>query len=264
MGRMLTQAWHSVGRRTILGLLLTIAAILSLPTVGFGFSQVYEEKYPLPSGGSFELVNVNGSVQVDGWDRDEVEVRAVKTTTGDERDLARVEIQVDSAQGHVAVHTRYPQGSGVEVAVEYHVRVPYRVLLGGVETVNGNVMVRGVDGNGDLRTVNGDVDVSNSSGRFSAHTTNGSIRLKLRRLADDGPMALETVNGSVVLALPHDAHAALNAQSLNGDFSSQLPVTATSSRVGRGVSGTIGAGGCRISLRTVNGGIRVVVDEPGV
>jgi hypothetical protein len=26
----------------------------------------------------------------------------------------------------------------------------------------------------------------------------------------------------------------------------------------------IGAGGCRISLRTVNGGIRVVVDEPGV
>ncbi len=264
MSRMLTQSWHRVGRRAILATLLIAAAIVSVPKAGFGFSQVYEQKYPLPSGGSFELVNVNGSVQVDGWDRDEVEVRAVKTTTGDERDLARVEIQVDSAQGHVAVRTRYPQGSGVEVAVEYHVRVPYRVLLGGVETVNGNVLVRGVDGNGDLRTVNGDVDVSESSGRFSAHTTNGSIRLKLRKLADSGPMALETVNGSVVLALPHDAHAALNALSLNGDFSSQLPVTSNSSAVGRGVSGMIGAGGCRISLRTVNGGIRVVVDEPGV
>lgn len=264
MGRMLTQAWHRSGRKTILSALIIAAAMLCIPGRGFAFSQVYEQKYPLASGGSFELVNVNGSVQVDGWDRDEVEVRAVKTTTGDERDLSRVEIQVDSAQDHIAVRTRYPQGSGVEVAVEYHVRVPYRVLLGGVETVNGNVLVRGVDGNGELRTVNGDVDVSESSGRFSARTTNGSIRLKLRKLADSGPMSLETVNGSVVLGLPHDAHAALNAVSLNGDFSSQLPVTATSSSAGRGVSGTIGAGGCRISLRTVNGGIRVVVDEPGV
>jgi hypothetical protein len=30
--------------------------------------------YPLPSGGSFVLENVNGSVQVEGWSRDEVEV----------------------------------------------------------------------------------------------------------------------------------------------------------------------------------------------
>lgn len=261
---MLTQAWHQAARKTILGALMIAAAILSIPSASFAISQVYEQKYPLSSGGSFALLNVNGSVQVDGWERDEVEVRAVKTTTGDEKDLARVEIEVDSARDRVAVRTRYPQGSGVEVAVEYHVHVPYRVLLGGVETVNGNVQIRGVNGKGDLRTVNGDVDVSDSSGRFSAHTTNGSIHLQLRRLSDDGPMALETVNGSVILGLPHDARAELNALSLNGDFSSQLPVTTTSSYAGRGISGMLGAGGNRISLRTVNGGIRVVVQEPGV
>ncbi len=261
---MLTQAWQRAGRGTALGALLIAAAILGVPSAGFGFNQVYEQKYPLEAGGSFALVNVNGSVQVDGWEREEVEVRAVKTTTGDERDLERVQIEVDSARDHVAVRTRYPQGSGVEVAVEYHVHVPYRVLLGGVETVNGNVLVRGVEGKGELRTVNGDVDVSDSSGRFSAHTTNGSIHLKLRKLSDDGPMALETVNGSVVLGLPHDAQAELSADSLNGDFSSQLPVTTTSSRAGRGVSGMLGGGGNRISLRTVNGGIRVVLAEPGI
>ena len=263
---MLTQAWRKAGRGVAFGVMLIAAAVLGVAPAGFGFNQVYEQKYPLESGGSFALTNVNGSVQVDGWERDEVEVRAVKTTTGDEHDLERVQIEVDSAKGHVAVRTRYPQGSGVEVAVEYHVHVPYRVLLGGVETVNGDVQVRGVEGSGELRTVNGDVDVSDSSGRFNAHTTNGSIHLKLRKLSDDGPMALETVNGSVVLGLPHDAHAELNALSLNGDFSSQLPVTTTttSSRAGRGVAGLLGAGGNRISLRTVNGGIRVVLAEPGV
>jgi hypothetical protein len=68
----------------------------------------------------------------------------------------------------------------------------------------------------------------------------------------------------VVLGLPHDAQAELSADSLNGDFSSQLPVTTTSSRAGRGVSGMLGGGGNRISLRTVNGGIRVVLAEPGI
>jgi DUF4097 and DUF4098 domain-containing protein YvlB len=265
VGRILKQAWHRAGRGVAFGALLMAAAVLAMPSAGFGFDQVYEQKYPLEAGGSFALTNVNGSVLVDGWERDEVEVRAVKSTTGDASDLERVQIEVDSAKGHVAVRTRYPQGSGVEVAVEYHVHVPYRVLLGGVETVNGNVQVRGVEGRGELRTVNGDVDVSDSAGRFNAHTTNGSIHLKLRKLSDDGPMALETVNGSVVLGLPHDAHAELNAVSLNGDISSQLPVTTTtSSRAGRGVAGLLGAGGNRISLRTVNGGIRVVLAEPGV
>ena len=146
MGGMLTQAWHKAGRRAIFGGLLAAVAVLGIAPAGFGATQVYEQKYPLPAGGSFALMNVNGSVQVDGWEREEVEVRAVKTTTGDERDLARVDIEVDSARDHVAVRTRYPQGSGVEVAVEYHVHVPYRVLLGGVETVNGDVSVRGVDG----------------------------------------------------------------------------------------------------------------------
>ena len=30
--------------------------------------------------GSFELNNVNGTVRIEGWDKNEVEVRAIKTT----------------------------------------------------------------------------------------------------------------------------------------------------------------------------------------
>ncbi len=92
--------------------------------------QAFKQTYPLPSGGSFLLDNVNGSVQVDGWDRDEVEVTAVKTSQSDQHDVELVKIEVDSTPGKIAVHTRYPKGEGAEVAVEYHVHVPYRILLG--------------------------------------------------------------------------------------------------------------------------------------
>lgn len=230
-------------------------------------TQTFLQTYPLSAGGSFQLENINGSVRVEGWERNEVEVRAVKTSISDPRDADRVKIEVCSQPGAVAVHTRYPEGTGVEVAVEYVVHVPYRVLLGTVETVNGSVMVRGVEGGGDLRSVNGDVQVLDSSGRFSAKTTNGNLRLQLRELVDGDPMNIETVNGSVVLGLPSNAHADLKILSMNGDFSSELPVTSTTgtpaarafrARLGRG------SGGGQISVRTVNGAIRLVVERPGV
>jgi hypothetical protein len=251
--------------RAILPGALLVFAVLCSSFPSFASDQEFKHTYPLSAGGSFLLENVNGSVQVDGWDKDEVEVRAVKTAESDPRDLELVKIQVDSEPGQVSVHTKYPKGEGVEVAVEYHVYVPYRVLLGSVETVNGSVLVRGIEGAGELRSVNGNVEVLDSSGRFNAKTTNGNLRLELRHLLDGGPMNIETVNGSVVLGLPSDARADLKVLNMNGDFYSELPVTSTSrSPAARAFHARIGTGGGEISVRTVNGGIRLVMQRPAV
>jgi hypothetical protein len=247
--------------------LVLLAGVLTFSLPGFATTdQVFNETYKLPAGGHFQLDNVNGSVQVEGWDRDEVEVHAVKTSQSDAHDLDQVKIEVESHPGEVDVHTRYPTGQGAEVAVEYHIRVPNRVLLGCIQTVNGSLLVRGVDGGGDLRSVNGNVEVTESSGRFSAKTTNGNLRLELRHLIDGAPMNLETVNGSVVLGLPSNASADLNMRNMNGDLYSDFPVTSTATLPGaRSFHGRLGRGnGGAISVRTVNGGIRLVVEHPGV
>jgi hypothetical protein len=226
--------------------------------------QVFEHTYPLPSGGQFVLDNVNGSVQVEGWDREEVEVTAVKTAQNDPRDVDRVRIEVQTQPSEVDVRTLYPHGEGAGVAVEYHIHVPSRVLLGSVHTVNGSLIVRGVDGGGELRSVNGDVEVLESSGRFNAKTTNGNLRLELLQLGDGAPMNLETVNGSVELGLPWDARADLNMRNINGGLYSDVPVTSRVALPGsRAFHGRLGHGGGAISLRTVNGGIRLVLEHPG-
>ncbi|MGA7922208.1 MAG: DUF4097 family beta strand repeat-containing protein [Candidatus Acidiferrales bacterium] len=241
---------------------LTAGCVLAWPS--FAADQNFHQTYPLSAGGSFALENVNGSVQVEGWSRDEVEVSATKTGRSDPRDVEQVKIQVDSCPGRVAVHTYYPQGEGAEVAVEYHVHVPYRVLLGSVKTVNGSVSVRGVEGGGELKSVNGNVEVVDSSGRFSEKTTNGNLRLELRELLAGGPMNLETVNGSVFLGLPSSARADLNFLAMNGDFYSELPVSSTvGAPAERAFHAKLGTGGGQISVRTVNGGIRLVVQRPG-
>jgi len=243
---------------------LTVPLLFLCAASSFAYTQVFQQTYPLPSGGRFALANVNGSVQVEGWGRDEVEVRALKTTEGDDSDLERVRIEVDTAHNGVAVNTRYPTDSEVPVFVDYQIRVPYHIFLSDIATVNGSISVRGVEGTGDLHSVNGNVEVTDSAGRFGAHTTNGNIVFGLTRLADGRPMALETVNGSVILGLPADARGDIRARSMNGAFTSDLPALVHSAYGGRGFRGTLGTGGGAISLRTVNGAIRIRLERPGV
>ena len=73
-------------RATALFLLL-LAAVWAAP--GYAISKEFNQSYPLQPGGSFELQNVNGAVEVQGWDRNEIEVHAVKTAKSRESDLER-------------------------------------------------------------------------------------------------------------------------------------------------------------------------------
>src|SRR5580704_2310719 len=227
------------------------------------YDQVYEKVVPLPAGGAFHIENVNGTVDVRAWDRNEVEIHAVKTANRNPADLDLVSIETRSTAGRVEVSTHYPPDQGVDVTVEYSIRVPRRVLLETVATVNGNVRVTGVEGSGQLQTVNGDIEVYDCAGGFNARGTNGSIHEELQRLAPK-PLSLETMNGSVLLAIPAGAGAQLDAQSLNGEIRTEKPVLMNGSFGHGSFRGKLGAGGESLRIRTVNGVIQISVWKPTV
>jgi hypothetical protein len=235
---------------------LVLAAASAVPC--FAISKEFNQTYPLQPGGSFELQNVNGTVDVQTWDRDVVEVRAVKTAKHKESDLDLVSIDVDAKPGAVAVTTRYPQNEGVDVNVEYVVHVPHCAHVERLGTVNGTLRVAGVEAIEDLRTVNGNIEVYEGGGSVHAHTTNGNVHLELLRLQDKNGAIAETTNGSVLLAVPPDTHADLEARCLNGNFFSELPLALESTQRPRETHGKLGKGGAPIRLHTINGGIRVV------
>jgi hypothetical protein len=224
----------------------------------FAISKEFNQTYPLQPGGSFELQNVNGTVDVQSWDRDEVEVRAVKTAKQKESDLELVSIDVDAKRDSVSVTTRYPQNEGVEVAVEYIVHVPHCAHVEHLGTVNGTLRVAGVEAIEDLRTVNGNIEVYEGGGSVHAHTTNGNVHLELLRVQDKNGAVAETTNGSLLLAVPADTQADLEARCLNGNFSSELPLALESTQRPRETHGKLGKGGVPIRLHTINGAIRVV------
>src|ERR1700690_2597722 len=185
--------------------LFILAAGLGSAAPGFAKSKDFNQSYPLTAGGSFELQNVNGPIQVEGWDRNVIEIHAVKIAKEKESDLDRVTIEVDAKPNDVSVITRYPQNEGVEVAVEYTIRVPHGARVEHIGTVNGTVKIAGVDTVEELRTVNGNIEVYEGGGSVHARTTNGNVHLELhpvRHPQDKSGAIAETTNGSVLLAAP--------------------------------------------------------------
>jgi hypothetical protein len=244
-----------ISRATLLAVLLT--AVCALP--GFALSKNFSQTVPLQPGGTFELQNVNGTVELQGWDRDEIEIHAVKTAKEKESDLDRVSIDVSAQPNSVSVTTRYPQNEGVEVAVEYTVHVPRNARVERLSTVNGTLRISSLENIGDLRTVNGNIEVYESGGAVVAHVTNGNLHLELTHLREQDATVAETTNGSVLLALPVTTQADLEARCLNGSFSSELPLSVESTQRPREVHGKLGRGGAPIRLRTVNGGIQIAI-----
>ena len=233
-----------------------VLGVLAVP--GFAHSKDFDQIYTLQPGGSFELQNVNGPVEVQGWDKDVVEVHAVKTAKRNNADLARVTVEVEATPKSISVSTHYPQDEGVEVAVEYVIHVPYTAHVEHIGTINGSLKIAGVPAVDDLHTVNGNIEVFDGGGSVHAHTTNGNVHLELAHFNGGSGATAETTNGSLLVALPGDTQANVETRCLNGNFLSEMPIAMESTLRPREMRGRFGKGGAPLKLRTINGGIRIV------
>lgn len=248
---MVRSTYRQVGLTVLLATLIAAAECCAV-------TKEVTTTYPLKPDGSFDLKNVNGTVRIEAWDKDVVEVRAVKTTQDKESALDQVTIDVDAKPDALSISTRYPEEGGVEVAVDYTIHVPRHAHLNHLSTVNGTLSVTESEGIGDLHTVNGNIEIYGGSGNVHARTTNGDVYLEWKHAADAHGAVAETTNGSVLLAIPADTKASLEARCRNGSFSSDLPFRMMGEDEPRVLHGRLGRGGVPIHLGTVNGAIRVV------
>jgi len=202
--------------------------------------------------------NIQGEINVEGWDRAEVEVTAAKISSGPGDHLDDVRVITELGDGSLKFRTVYPPHLDEPVRVNYRVRVPRQVRLPSLRTLEGNISVRHVEGPVDARTLSGNIAQTDVTGRVVARALTGSIFVSLRALpSGTAPLLLDTVNGNVVLLLPPHSNADLElstvAGNIDGNYAFQV-----SSIPGDSIRRTrVGQGGVTISLRTVRGSIHV-------
>ena len=215
----------------------------------------------LPASGSLTVGGgPNGGVQVTGWDRNEVLLRArVQAWADDEQEAAEIARQVQ-VRTDGTIRAEGPQRRGrASWAVSYEVFAPRATDLQ-LETDNGGVAIENVRGDIDFRVSNGGVRLEGVGGDVRGRTTNGGINATLTGGTWDGEgLDVETTNGGIRLQVPSDYSARLESGTVNGQIHIDFPVT-VQGRVGREISTTLGEGGPLVRVRTVNGGVRISRD----
>jgi DUF4097 and DUF4098 domain-containing protein YvlB len=255
------------------------------------FTENFSYSYSLKPGGRVSIENLNGSVEVTGWDKDTIEITGAKYAATEDL-LRALKIDIQQSSDAVSIRTVRPSATRGNYGARYRLRVPRRVQLERLTSSNGHVEARDIEGparirtsNGGVRitntkgdleieTSNGSIDVNDHSGSITGHTSNarvsvdlsdpeqgrpvrlessnGGINLKMRSF-NRNSIRLSTSNASINLALPDNAGVQIRADTSNGHISSDMPVQGTMKRTH--ADGQIGAGGPSVELSTSNGSI---------
>ena len=215
----------------------------------------------LPATGELSVdAGPNGGITVEGWDRNEILVRArVRTQARSEEEARELASEVRVEQGDGRIRSEGPRDSDRNRrnwSVSYEVFAPRRTSLD-LASVNGGLRVSRVEGTLELSTTNGAISLEQVAGAVRGRTTNGGLDVRLVGDRWNGSgLDLQTTNGGVTLTLPEDYSARLETQTVNGGMQIDFPVT-VQGRIGRSISTQLGAGGPLIKVRTSNGGVTI-------
>lgn len=224
------------------------------------FKEEFHYSYKLNSGGRLAVESFNGSIEIQGWDKEEVEINGTRYASTKDL-LSALKIDIVQSDDAVRIRTVRPSGRRGNMGASYVIHAPQQVELERIDTSNGRIHVEGIEGNARLRTSNGrvhvarlqgDVEVTTSNGRvelvetsgsavlrtsngsikadgvrghFEARTSNASIDAHLLEAGGSRPMKLHTSNGSVKLTMEQTPAGDIHASTNNGSITLYAPAS---------------------------------------
>lgn len=203
----------------------------------------FKETQSADPQGSVEIVAITGgSIELDGWDRPEVEV-----TGPSQADAERVRIS-RSGGGKTTVHVAPYGGGGEELRLVIHVPAGSSVMT---DLVNANLKVGGLKGDAQLRLLNGsvrgdvegDLQVNSVTGNVSMSTP-AARRVEVKTISGDiqlrggsGEADVSTVSGKVQTDWGTLTRARF--KSISGEMSAKFSLAPDAQLEAESVSGTI-------------------------
>jgi len=218
------------------------------------------QKYPLAAGGTVEIINANGPIEVTAGADGTVELVAVMegramTDTRAKEILSEARIEESVTPEHIKLTTIRSQRNG-RLEVSYKVTVPQnaRVEMTGN---NGTLKADGLRGHVKAMVMNGRLELTGLRGSVDAASVNGGVSAKMAEVT--ARVRLESTNGRVELEIPKETKATLNARAVNGGVSvTGLSAQEASGRRIRNLESVLNGGGPEIDIRVTNGRITIL------
>jgi len=227
------------------------------------------------------IETINGSIDVKGYDGNEIIVDAIMKVTGEEQDvcdelLKKIKVEVDKEGKTLQIEPDFEstKKKGYNWSVSFTVQVPKRkeanaeTLNGGIEvkdvaggnfeTINGGTNCFNLKGDAKAETINGGIEFSEVSGDVEASTINGSVNLECKKVMPSD-IEFSTINGKISVKILKIPDAELDISAMNGSIKIDgLPNIEMKSK-SRSFSSTLGSGKGNYELSTINGSVEFEV-----
>ena len=260
-----------MGRRTILN--VAGALVLCMAAAVVTSAQDFQRSYNLGDGGTVEIANVSGDINLTGYEGSAIVVNAFK----EGRDGNLVEVEDLSTQGRVHLRAKYPNNCNCEASIRFEVRVPRsaNINFDKISTASGNLKAEGFAGRLHLSTASGDVTVSRVGGEIKANSASGTVRVadatgtvnansasgdvevELTRLDGAGDMKFSSASGDVHVRMPTNIDANVSLSTVSGDIETNFPIEAKRNRHGSGsrAEGQLGSGARTLKISSASGNV---------
>lgn len=188
---------------------------------------------PLSPTGRVELKSYKGDIQITGWDKAEVDVRAVvrgDTLFWDDRYWEETQVVVERWGDTVRIRSRSPKRPRIIIGfnvsttpfIDYEIRVPRPVRLE-LKDYKSGIHLADLEGHLRVNTYKGDLVLEEFRGALELETYKGTARLHIPDLTGDS--SIETYKGDVrVQVNPEDDFRFDADLGRRADFYSDFPL----------------------------------------
>ncbi|MDZ7691268.1 MAG: DUF4097 family beta strand repeat-containing protein [Balneolaceae bacterium] len=228
--------------------------------------------------GKLQLGLVRGTVEISGYDGNEVIIRYGSDNKIEEKQEVTKEglrrISGNSIGFEAEENNNVVEIGGISPMheVEFDISVPRNFSID-LSLVHGDdLTIENVNGELEISHVNGDVELINVGGSATVNTVNGDIIATFQSIAQNKPMAFSNVNGDIDVTLPANAQVSTKMKSDWGevytDFDMDIqrdstnPVNSSDSgtfrvSVNNWIYGTINGGGPEFLFKSMRGDIYI-------
>jgi hypothetical protein len=255
-------------------------------------NEVITKTIPFPTeAGAHRIVvdNISGSIDVVGYDGDDIQLVARRTSFGASAErLAeskqKIALEVTQESGRVIIFVNTPwrcgdgtlsyrrrDDAGFDADFDFEIKVPSHADFS-LRTVNkGTVKVTNMHGAFEVENVNGGIVMTGIVGSGQASTVNGSVTVDFKK-NPGSRCGFRTVNGSIEVQLPDEFSADVRLKTFNGEVYTDFDVTglphtvSAREKIGRRTvykgdeysTVRAGNGGPEMQCETLNGDIRIL------
>jgi len=224
----------------------------------------FHREIPLERGGTLSLENGSGDIRIQGWDREEVDVRGKQWTSLPRGTrmypfpwrFSPPDVDIDRFENFVRIRASGVEGERGSGAVDFDIRVPRLINLKDILAGRSDIRILDLCGEAYVQVDRGEVEVENFSGSLTAWIGEGFLRAALVDLREEDDISLSVEDGDIALYLAEDIRATVRVSVPNGKVLNEFR-TVELDKEEEGAFQLGGEGGVSVYLTALNGDVEI-------